>query len=100
MKTFILLAFATILLFSCKKETAPSNQNTNVVDTSAVGKFVTAAAITNAQLKVNLDSLVARAKRHGWWELCNAIYPFAGGTAASCKYNLKDPRDADNAFRL
>jgi hypothetical protein len=29
-----------------------------------------------------------------------AIYPFVGGTAASHKFNLKDPRDLDAAFRL
>jgi hypothetical protein len=29
-----------------------------------------------------------------------AIYPFVGGTAASHKWNLKDPRDLDAAFRL
>ena len=29
-----------------------------------------------------------------------AIYPFVGGSAASHKFNLKDPRDLDAAFRL
>jgi hypothetical protein len=29
-----------------------------------------------------------------------AIYPFVGGTAYSHKWNLKDPRDTDAAFRL
>jgi hypothetical protein len=29
-----------------------------------------------------------------------AIYPFVGGTAASHKWNLKDPRDLDSAYRL
>jgi hypothetical protein len=30
----------------------------------------------------------------------NAIYPFVGGTATSNMYNLKDPRDLDEAYRL
>jgi hypothetical protein len=29
-----------------------------------------------------------------------AVYPFVGGTAFSCKWNLKDPRDLDVAYRL
>ena len=29
-----------------------------------------------------------------------AIYPFVGGTAESHKFNLKDPRDSNDAFRL
>jgi hypothetical protein len=29
-----------------------------------------------------------------------ALYPFVGGSAASHKFNLKDPRDVDAAFRL
>jgi hypothetical protein len=29
-----------------------------------------------------------------------ALYPFVGGTAAQHKWNLKDPRDLDAAFRL
>jgi hypothetical protein len=29
-----------------------------------------------------------------------AIYPFVGGTATSHKYNLKDPRDLDAAYRI
>jgi hypothetical protein len=29
-----------------------------------------------------------------------AVYPFVGGTATTHKFNLKDPRDLDAAFRL
>lgn len=36
----------------------------------------------------------------GLWTKMNAIYLFIGGTAATNKFNLKDPRDADAAFRL
>jgi len=62
--------------------------------------FLTAAGITNAALGNALNNLVVNAKAHGWWSLCNAIYPMIGGTATTCKYNLKDPRDLDAAFRL
>jgi hypothetical protein len=96
----LFLGFACLSLFSCQKEVHYTDSNTNVVDTSALAKFINATGIVDPQLKVNLDSLIARAKRHGWWDLCNVIYPLAGGNAESCKYNLKDPKDADAAFRL
>jgi hypothetical protein len=34
------------------------------------------------------------------WSKCLALYPFVGGAAGSHKYNLKDPRDLDAAYRL
>jgi hypothetical protein len=43
---------------------------------------------------------VLELKNAGLWTKMKAIYPFVGGTAATHKYNLKDPRDADAAFRL
>src|SRR5436190_22801042 len=105
MRILTLLVFAGFILISCKKEVGNSNTNTNnnnnndtggtKVDTTALGKFVKATGITDQVLKVNLDSLITRAKNHGWWDLCKAIYPFAGGTQTSCQYNLKDPRDLD-----
>ena len=98
----ISLASACLLLFSCQKQNHPVNGNGNVntVDTSALAKFIKATGIVDTKLQTNLDSLITRGKRHGWWDLCNVIYPFAGGTEASCKFNLKDPRDSDTAFRL
>jgi hypothetical protein len=36
----------------------------------------------------------------GVWDKIKAIYPVMGSTAATHKYNLKDPRDADAAYRL
>lgn len=34
------------------------------------------------------------------WDRCLAIYPFIGGDAFKHKFNLKDPRDLDAAYRL
>jgi hypothetical protein len=101
MRILILLAFASFLLFSCKKESGTPDTNIVVpppppppppppADTSALGKFVKAAGITDEILKVSLDSLITRAKSHGWWDLCMAIYPIAGGTSSSTSFNLKD----------
>jgi len=62
--------------------------------------FITNTGITDSTIVAEIDSLVDRAKRHGWWTLCPAIYPFVGGTATTHKYNLKDARDLDAAYRL
>jgi len=39
-------------------------------------------------------------KSYSLWTKFSAIYPFVGGTATSHKYNLKDPRDLDAAYRI
>ena len=104
MRILTILACVSLLLFSCKKEAGFTTTNTNnnnnnnnppdtggsKVDTSALGKFVKAAGITDATLKVSLDSLISKARAHGWWDLCTAIYPLTGGTSSSSSFNLKD----------
>ena len=100
MRTLVVLLAPILFLSSCQKEISYSNEGGDSTDTSALGKFVKATGITDTALKADLDSLITRARRHGWWDLCNVIYPFAGGTEVSCKYNLKDPRDLDVAFRI
>lgn len=62
--------------------------------------FINAAGITDTTQISALVTLVESAKSNSWWDKCKAIYPFVGGTANSHKYNLKDPRDANDAFRL
>jgi hypothetical protein len=62
--------------------------------------FITAAAITNATEIFAINNLVIGLKADGLWTKMKAIYPFVGGSASSHKYNLKDPRDLDAAFRL
>jgi hypothetical protein len=79
---------------------------TNVVGTSSSDRdadaqaFITAAAITDATQQSAIDTLVTGLKTDGLWTKMKAIYPFVGGTATSHKFNLKDPRDLDAAFRL
>jgi len=62
--------------------------------------FLEAAQIYNANQQRAIVNLVRSLKRVGLWSKMKAIYPFVGGTATSHKFNLKDPRDADAAFRL
>lgn len=62
--------------------------------------FITAASITNTTQKNAINQLVLDLKSANIWSKMKAIYPFVGGTASSHKFNLKDPRDLDAAFRL
>lgn len=62
--------------------------------------FLEAATIYNENQQKAIIELVRRLKAAGLWSKMKAIYPFVGGTAASHKWNLKDPRDVDAAFRL
>jgi hypothetical protein len=62
--------------------------------------FITAAAITDATQKRAIDKLVVDLKGYGIWSKMKGLYPFVGGTAASHKFNLKNPLDTNAAFRL
>lgn len=62
--------------------------------------FLEAAQIYNRNQQKAIVDLVRRLKTAGLWSKMKAIYPFIGGTATSHKFNLKDPRDTDAAFRL
>jgi len=62
--------------------------------------FITAAAITDATQQSAINTLVTDLKGYGVWTKMKAIYPFVGGSSSSHKWNLKDPRDLDAAFRL
>jgi hypothetical protein len=62
--------------------------------------FITAAAITDATQQSAINTLVVDLKAYGIWTKMKAIYPFVGGTASAHKFNLKDPRDLNAAFRL
>lgn len=62
--------------------------------------FLDAAAITSSREQRAVIDLVRGLKNAQLWSKMKAIYPFVGGTATTHKFNLKDPRDADAAFRL
>lgn len=47
-----------------------------------------------------INNMVWALVSYGIWAKIKAIYPILGGTAATHKFNLKDPRDANAAFRL
>jgi len=62
--------------------------------------FINAASITDGTQIRAIDTLVTSLKSAGIWTKMKAIYPFVGGSATSHKFNLKDPRDLDAAYRL
>ena len=62
--------------------------------------FITAAAITDVTQQNAINTLVIALKGYSIWTKFKAIYPIVGGTASQHKFNLKDPRDLDAAFRL
>jgi hypothetical protein len=62
--------------------------------------FITAAAITDPTQQAAINTLVVDLKADGLWTKMKAVYPFVGSTASQHKFNLKDPRDLDVAFRL
>ncbi len=51
--------------------------------------FFTRASISDDTQKLAVNQLVLSAKAHGWWSLCDAIYPFVGGNSTAHSKNLK-----------
>jgi hypothetical protein len=62
--------------------------------------FFSATGITDPTIQGAINSLCVDLKTYGVWSKMKAIYPFCGGTPTTHKFNLKDPRDLDSAFRL
>lgn len=62
--------------------------------------FFAATGITQSDQQSAINQLTYDLVNTGLWNKMFAIYPFVGGTADLHKWNLKDPRDADSAFRL
>ena len=62
--------------------------------------FLAAAGITDGTQSAAVSTLVSSLKAAGVWSKLLACYPFVGGTALTHKFNLKDARDLDVAYRL
>ena len=60
--------------------------------------FITAAGINSALEQGAIDDLVIGLKADSLWDKMLAIYPFVGGTATTCKYNLKNPATFELVF--
>ena len=62
--------------------------------------FITATAITDTTQQNAIDALVIGLKADSLWNKMLAVYPFVGGTAETCKFNLKNPLNTNGAHRL
>jgi len=62
--------------------------------------FLTATGITDPTITTAIDTLVKDLKAQSLWGKFRYIYPFVGSSATTNRFNLKDPRDLDVAFRL
>jgi hypothetical protein len=76
-----------------------SMNKTPSVDADAL-LFITNAVITNTTQQSAINTLVTDLKIANIWTKMKAIYPMVGGTASTHKWNLKDPRDLNIAYRL
>lgn len=92
-----IFVFCCILL-SCRK-----HHETPVTpfryDSSAIA-FITAANLTDSTQKMAINNLVVQLKDSVLWSKILAIYPMIGGSATTMQFNLKDPRNTDDAYRL
>ena len=70
------------------------------VSDSDAQTFIGAAGLTSSTQASAINTLVTSLKTSGLWTKMKAIYPFVGGSATTHKYNLKDPRDLNAAYRL
>lgn len=61
--------------------------------------FITATGISGTNATAT-NKLVIDLKAANIWTKMKAVYPMVGGTATTCKFNLKDARNLDAAFRL
>lgn len=66
----------------------------------AAQTFIDIALITDSTQISAINQLISDLQTANLWNKLKAIYPFVGGTAHSHKFNLKDPRDLNEAFRL
>jgi len=72
------------------------NGTANDADAQA---FITASGISGTEATA-INTLVVNLKSANIWTKMKALYPMVGGTATSCKFNLKNPVDSNAAYRL
>lgn len=79
----------------------PQPLHPNVMDYVTIMQSTTGGNYAMTLTEINaVNNLVLGLVATGIWDKIKAIYPVMGSTAASHKYNIKDPRDADTAYRL
>lgn len=61
--------------------------------------FITASGISGTEADA-INDLVIELKGTGLWTKMQAVWPFVGSTSSTQKWNLKDPRNLNAAYRL
>jgi hypothetical protein len=94
-----------LLMYQTYTDTVPEAPEVPVVtgdgDADLFIYNVEAEGLILSQTEIDaLDDLVTSLKTNGTWDNYKAIYPMVGASANGHKYNLKDPRDLDAAYRL
>jgi hypothetical protein len=95
-------AFNNLISWGIVQKTSPAGDTEiyGLRQDTDVTAFLNVTGITDATITSALDTLATDLKGYGIWDKMKAIYPFVGGTATTHKFNLKDSRDSDAAFRL
>jgi PKD repeat protein len=102
-KNFLTLGFKDVTLLAGKIGAGGvniKNSYIEIIPDADAQAFLTAAGITDATIVNAINELVGSLKNFSLWTKIKAIYPMVGGTATTHKFNLKDPRDLNAAFRL
>ena len=100
-----------VIIFNADKTSADASIKNNInaiystytpviVSDPDAQAFVDAASITSQSQANTVNTLVIGMKAQGLWTKMKAVYPMVGGAEYSHKFNLKDPRDLNAAFRL
>ena len=102
-KSIAVLILSFIVIFSsCKKDRSnpdePSPPQISY-DNDALA-FITSTAITDTLQKSAINDFVVQLKEDSLWDKFIALYPMIGGSDATTKWNLKDARDLDDAYRI
>jgi len=63
-------------------------------------QFFNSGSISDEVQQYAVYRLVGDLQTYGIWDKTYTIYPIVGGTAEAHKFNLKDPRDLDEAHRI
>lgn len=62
--------------------------------------FLQVSGITDPTISFAINYVFSSLKFYSLYTKVKAFWPMVGGTAATCKWNMVDPRDLDAAFRL
>jgi len=97
----LIVCFLIAVLPSCKKDHSnPGDENPAATYDTDAKAFFTSSGIQDTVQMNAVNDFVMALKKDSLWNKFLAIYPMVGTTAATTKWNLKDPRDADDAYRL